>query len=225
MSPPRQIFKFAALSALYFALLTIPWPGPWSGPAPYLMSAYRWLFRGAGNTLFVRMGDGGSVALSPLGSALHESDTTLRVSNSRTGASGSGEIKSIYIGYRPTAFLAALILATPAPWRRRGFAMLWGLLLVGVFVTARTWVRLAVMMSNDDPLRAYDLSDWTRGLLAGVNGVLVRSPAVGYIVPALIWIIVAIRKEQWAKFGIRLGSDEEDGPPVPPRTNRKTREP
>lgn len=209
MSQRNNILKFAGLSVVYFCLLTIPWPGPWAGPAPYLMNAYRWAFRTVGNVLFVRMGDGGAVKFSSQGQALHAPDTELRIENRRTGGGGTGEIKSIYTGYRPTAFIIALILATPAPWRRRAFALLWGVLLVSGFVAVRVWIRLIVMMSNPDPIRAYELSDAWKDFVGALNGVLVRSPAVGYIVPALIWMIVALRRDVGAKFGIRLGQPQE----------------
>jgi len=215
MSPRNNILAFAGLSTLYFCLLTIPWPGPWAGPAPYCMDAYRWVFRAAGNALFLRTGDGGSVKFSPMSRALHEPDTGLRITNRRTQAGGSGEIKAIYTGYRPTAFLAALILATPIPWRRRGLSLLCGLLLVSIFVAVRIWVRLAVMMSNNDPIRAYEFTGWFKGFLGALNAVLVRSPAVGYIVPALIWIVVTLRREDWARFGIRLGGDAVPSQPEP----------
>ena len=207
MSPLKNILTFAGLSALYFCLLTIPWPGPWGGPAPHLMDAYRWVFRGVGNAVFVRLGDGGSVKFSPYSRSIHEFDTTIRVTNRKTGGGGSGEIKSIYIGYRPVAFLTALIFATPIPWRRRGFALCWGLLLVGLFTILRVWLRLALMMSGNDPVRAYELTGWVKDLLMGLNGVLVRSPAVGYIVPALVWILVTLRRDDWARFGIKMGPD------------------
>ena len=37
-------------------------------------------------------------------------------------------------GYMPTTFVLALIVATPIPWRRRWRALLWGLLVVHVYV-------------------------------------------------------------------------------------------
>ncbi len=216
MSPTRNIIKFGLLGGLYFCLMTVPWPGSWSGPAPHAMDAYRWVFRRVGNVLFARMGDGGSVRFSPLNRELHKPDTSLRVTNRRRNTGGSGEIKAIYMGYRPTAFLLALILATPIPWRRRGYALLWGGLLISVFVLGRTWIRLAAMMSNHDAIRAYEFSGWVKGLLDAFNAVLVRSPAVGYIIPALIWIIVALRHDAWSRFGIHLGLDESS-----PNVNHK----
>ena len=162
------------------------------------------------------MGDGGSVKFSPKSRAIHDADTTLRFTSLRTNKGGTGELKAIYTGYRPTVFLAALILATPIPWRRRGLSLLWGVLLVCGFVAVRVWLRLAVTMSNNDAIQAYVFSGWLRGFLGALDAVFMKSPAVGYMVPALIWIVVTLRREDWARFGIRLGADDSQPQPAAP---------
>lgn len=213
LSPAKNIILFFLLSGLIFGLLVIPWPGPVAGPAPYLMDGYRWGFRTAGNVVFAQLGQGGSARFEPLSTATHEQDTTVRLRNRLRDTSGSMDIKILNRGYRPTAFTLALILATPIPWRRRLVALLVGFAAVSLFVMLRTWIQLVDVFSEGNVLAAYELGRATKTTLKALVGVFVRSPAVAYIVPVIIWMLVAQRREDWARFGMRV-----EAPPLQHKT-------
>jgi hypothetical protein len=128
------------------------------------------------------------------------------------------DMKVINRGYRPTAFMLALILATPIPWRRKVVALVLGLVAVSAFVMLRTWIQLVDVLSEGNALAAYELGQTTKGAVKALVGVFVRSPAVAYIVPVILWMVVAIRREDWARFGMRLEAPEPE-PKV--RTTRR----
>lgn len=187
MFPIKKLSAFFLRCVVYYALLIAPWPG--------LMDAYRACFRSVGNRLFQSVGRGGSVSFEPYASEDHAEDTKLvftKVKHYR--ASADIRINSAYVGYRPTAFLLALVLASPVPWSRRGWALLSGLVLVGVFVAMRTWLRIIDIFSNDNALFLYTLAPWMKHTLRAGVLVLFRAPAAHYIVPMLIWMIVTFRR-------------------------------
>jgi len=203
MFPLRPIAGFFVRCALIYLLLVAPLPG--------LKDGYRAVFRWAGNAIFYSFGGDGSVYFEPLSRADHVRDTRLRLVNRRTGNSGSMDFKCVYTGYRPTAFLIALVLATPIPWSRRGWALIWGLLGVSLFVAVRVWLRLLDAFSNGDVLALYTFSSFAKAALGNLIKVLVRSPEMSYIIPAFIWILVAFRRGDratvFSSTGLRRGAN------------------
>lgn len=190
MQPVKRISEFLFWCLVTYGLLLLPWHG--------LMDAYRAGFRAVGDVLFQSVGDGGSVYFEKLSDADRVRDTTLRLTNRTNGTRGSMDIRVAYIAYRPTAFLVALVLATPTPWSRRGWALLWGLLGVGVFVALRIWLQIFNALSNGDALSVYVLGPFGKGVLMAMLKVVVYTPAMSYLAPACIWILVALRRDDWA---------------------------
>jgi hypothetical protein len=169
-----------------YALLLAPWPG--------LMDGYRYLFRTGGNLLFQRFGGNASVSFQPLSSADHTKDTTLVLTKHRPYMRGEMDIKSVYVGYRPTAFLVALVLATPIPWSRRWRALALGLVLVNVFVALRLTLHILDGFSENSPLALFHPSPFWKGMLKVCLKIVVLTPAVHYIGPAFIWLLVTFRR-------------------------------
>ena len=196
MMPLRPVAGFFIRCMLIYGLLIIPWTGA--------MDAYRWIFRHVGNALFYRVGSAGTVHFEKLSAADHARDTTLRLTNKRVGSSAGMDIKSVYTGYRPTIFMVALVLATPISWSRRGWALMWGLLWVSAFVAFRVWLRIVDAFSNDDVIAIYALGPAWKGAVQALMKILVLSPAPGYIIPAVIWMLVTIRRDDWTEFLSRI---------------------
>ncbi len=196
----RPILGFLLRCMVIYAVLIVPW---WGG-----MSIYRWGFCQVGNAVFYRIGGDGRVRFEAIDRTVdqqfvgtdHAKDVTLRLNNTANASGGHMDIKSALIGYRPTAFLIALVLATPIPWSRRGWAVLGGLVAVSAFVALRVWLQLADGLSNGDELSVYTLSPFWKGTLRSFVNVLVLSTAPGYIVPALLWMLVAVRREDWERI-------------------------
>lgn len=204
MLPVKRIVLFFVVAIVVYAALVVP-------RTPFV-DAYRYAFRVAGDVLFQSVGDGGSVRFVPFDDKTqHDKDTTLRLTNRKRNISGSAEIRAVFTGYRPTAFLIALVLATPIPWRRRGWSLVWGLLLVSVFVAFRVWLRVVDFMSNGDVIAVYQLGATAKGLLRVLVNIFALAPAPGYIVPGLIWILVCFRKGDWER--LTASTDPSDAPP------------
>lgn len=200
-SPKTILLFFLKAVGVYFALML---------PIPGLMSGYHAVVRGMANVAFGSLGDGGSASFESLKGDEYEKDTRIVLRNERVpSAEAPLETRLSYAAWRPTAFLIALIVASPVPWRRRGLSLIVGVGLVQVFVLVRLWVRIAVVLSaaqvggRENVLRAYDFARDTQGLL-GVLGKLDMSPAVSYIVPAIVWVLVTFRREDWARLGMML---------------------
>ena len=123
MSPLRRISVFFIICLIVYGLLVVPQLG--------LMGAYRAAFRAGGNVLFARFGSNAAVRFEPLSSSDHAKDTTLVLRKlGPPTRRGEIDIKCVYAGYRPTAFLVALVMATPIPWRRKWRALLGGVVLM-----------------------------------------------------------------------------------------------
>ena len=74
------------------------------------------------------------VVLKPLEHPMAHSDSEMFLINGESRTSVSQTLSSRYIGYAPTTFLLALILATPLTWRRRLIALFWGLVLTHAWI-------------------------------------------------------------------------------------------
>ena len=198
MSPLKRLSLFFIGCSLVYALLIVPWPG--------LLDAYRACFRAGGNVLFHSVGgSAGSVLFKPIPSGDHARDTTLVLIKRRPyDARAELDIKSVYTGYRPTAFLIALVIATPIPWSRRWRALVWGLVWISAFVAFRMWLRLLDVFSDGNALAIYSFSPLWKSLLQTLVKIIVEQPETHYMAPAFIWILVAFRGGEWKRaFGLQ----------------------
>jgi hypothetical protein len=202
MRPPEHFGRFMLTAVLVYAALMVPWPG--------LASGYRAIFRCGGNTLFARFwfwpqagvrfldlyhlkpGD-----LAPGAPSLPSTDAfDLAMELKTRGVPQVGYLRtsSRYVGYGTTALLVALIVATPIPWRRRGWALLWGLLLSHAFIALRlTLTLLAGGFAADKAYAIFHPGPFWRGALTRMDSVLADNPAVSFVVPTFIWFLVAFR--------------------------------
>jgi hypothetical protein len=228
MLPPRSLGRFFLLSlAIFLALAALRVP---------LDRAYACLFRGAGNVLFtgfwfwpdgkVRFVDlhapdqisqinelipgelpAGYRPLRPEG----VKDTLMVLMNRRAPGSIGQLRTSSRSAYWPTAMLIALVLATPLSWSRRGWALLWGLLLTHVFVALRLTLTLAAG-GFAVPDKAYALfhpgAFWQRVLTGGQN-VLSDNPTVSFVVPVFIWFLVALPGVTRRETGVKKARTSE----------------
>lgn len=196
MSPLKRLSVFFLACSLIYALLIIPWPG--------LFDGYRAFFRAGGNVLFHSFGSGGSVSFKPIAAVDHSNDTTMVLIKKKPFVRAELDIKTGYMGYRPTAFLVALVLATPIPWSRRWRALLWGLLWVNLFVAFRVWLKLLDTYSDPNPLALYTFAAHWKSVLKAFVAVIIKAPETHYMAPAFIWVLVAFRRGEWrTAFGLQ----------------------
>jgi hypothetical protein len=168
--------------------------------------AYGWTFRAGCNMFFRNMGDGGRVYFSKNPAENMDQDTLVSIKNVRKQGAPGGtfEINSYTFGYLATAFLVALVLATPVPWPRRLLALAVGLGLVSAFVTFRVYLQLVDGFSPPSPIAAYSFGPFWKKCIIVLIKVLSMSPVTMYIAPVFIWILVTFRREDVARFAGRF---------------------
>jgi hypothetical protein len=102
-------------------------------------------------------------------------------------------------GYIFIAFLTALIVATPIGWRRRGWALFWGMILIHGFIIfiLAAWILRGF---NNEVVSLLVLSPfWQRVLLLTVF-MFVHNLTFGLIVCVFIWLLVSFRREDWSRI-------------------------
>jgi len=208
----KQLAWFPILLALFCALLiVIPWPG--------LQRGYAHVFRAFGNVVFARfwIWPDGSVrfldlrsenllsdlnAATPLNlpagfrplPATKVLDTLMVLKNRRTpGRFGLVRTSARSLGYWTTALFLALALAWPMSWKRRGWALLWGLFLIHLFIAFRLTITLVETgFGADKPYALFDLSPFWLGVLSRTKEVAVHNPTVSFLVAGFVWLVVAL---------------------------------
>lgn len=198
--PPRQLASRFALLAVYAIAFVLIWP--WVG------DGYGRAFRAGTMEMCRTLSTSWDVKLEPIEHATAHSDSELTLTNRSSRTSASGPLSSRYIGYAPTTFLVALILATPLPWRRRLTALFWGLVLTHAWIALSMLLLVVHGYSRGDVVSIFDVSRFTRIALAFMREALVKAPVVKYTVPAVIWILVSFRRSDWATmFGATKTDD------------------
>ena len=118
----NPITSFLLRVAVAFALLAAPWPG--------VKEAYGTYFRAVCRMVFPAENEKRELSFETAGeNSSRPNDTRVVIVNKALmQPDGSGAVRNLDVdfGWQSTAVLVALIVATPLPWRRRGWALLWG---------------------------------------------------------------------------------------------------
>jgi len=105
---------------------------------------------------------------------------------------GSGPVRNLdaSFNFQPAALLIALIFATPVSWKRRGWALLFGL--PGLYCVLLFCLGILIWSESAEiglvtltPLW-HGVTDWTRDLIAA---------QIQLALPVIIWILVMFRRE------------------------------
>lgn len=193
MLPLKRTSGFFLLCTLSYGVLMAPWPG--------VQDAYRAYFRAGGNLIFCTVGPAGSVTFEPIATAGTPQDTTLKFARRRPPHhKGSMTLRTNHVGYRPTAFIIALALATPIPWTRRWRSLVWSLVLVQGFVLLRVEL---IVLDTFGELAGYSFGPQTKTVLHAATSILFKAPGGIYIGPMFIWLAVTFRRGDMAEiFGV-----------------------
>jgi hypothetical protein len=192
----KQVIGFFFVFVLIYGLLMVPWLG--------LGAGYSKFYRAGAAFLFGPFRPEGVVRFEPASDG--EYDMKI-VFYSQDKMSPDGKMVPIgfinhnsrHAGYIYAAFLTALILATPIPWKCKGWALFWGMILMHGFIVFNLaiWILYGF---NKEPLSLVMLSPfWKRVLLLTID-VFVRNLTFGFIVCVFIWILVSFRREDWSKI-------------------------
>ena len=189
MLKTKRVVRFFCLLALFYGLLDAPWPG--------LQERYSAAYRAAGNYLFGSFGSDGVVRFQPRPSGQVRVDTDVILARRDSNMGRAVTQTPRRLGYLPTAEVIALIVATPIPWARRCWALLWGLILVHAFIVLRMAITLLHHFEGDVPCSLYELSPFWSETLYGAYEIIVRSPDPSFLVPVFIWAVVSFRRNDW----------------------------
>lgn len=202
MLPPKQIAARFCLVGLLYGLMVLPWPGVRAGYAAF--------FRAGGNGIYPSLIPGGTVKLHPLREPKGQLDTVMVLRNLRSSKERRFMTSSQKPGYLSTALVVALVLATPLPWRRRLWALLWGLILVTGFVACVTFVIVLY------PFRAGGLAlfgppaPWD-SVLAVCYTVATSSVVTWFIAPIFLWGLVCFQRSDWSRWVQPVASRPRQG--------------
>lgn len=181
------------LFALVYALLMSPWPG--------LGAAYTKLYRKGAALLFGSFGSRGVVLFRPSGNSVYEIDMYFL---DRQRVAADGKVNSVlvhhtcrYAAYMHIVSTAALILATPVPFRRRAKALFGGLILMHCFIVLKLMVLISYTFNNK-PLSLFALNPFFERLLFVTHQLIIDSVSFNFIAPVFIWILVSFRRQDWA---------------------------
>lgn len=186
MIPLRAIGRFFVLTVVIYVLLIVRWPG--------VREAYRAAYCATGETFLGRFGSDGVVRFEPrTDDQINDVDLVLGKRTAQGIGEVPAEMSSGRVGYAPLAALVALVLATPVPWARRGRALLWGFILVNLFVMLRTALRILFLFSTPSPIRLYEPGPFLSKVLSCSYEFFFLAPACSFFVPAVVWVVVTVR--------------------------------
>ena len=188
MFQPKQLTWFFLKFLVVLVILMAPWPG--------LREGYAAGFRGGVNFVFGTFGQG-RVRLKPLSIPSPEHDTEILLENRVNRGMRTIACSSQLQGYHPTAFMIALVVASPIPWRRRWRVLVWGLVLINAYVGLRVLVFLLWEFSGEGGPAFIELGAVGRRLLEYLYWVFVQSFAGCFIVPVPLWFLLTFRRSDW----------------------------
>lgn len=172
---------------------------------------YAEFFRESGNRLFGSYGSQGIVRFRPYQPTNNRSvsDTKVIIANRATNQktlnikghlftqSKSINMSSRHVGYASTVLLLTLILATPIAWKRKGWVLLWGMILIHVFIVLRLTIGLLFLFSHNFQLAVISFSPFWHNVLRVSSEIFIIHLEMNYIVPITLWILVTFRRSDW----------------------------
>ena len=199
----KQVLRFFCLFIIIYGLLITPWPG--------LGAAYSKFYRTGVIFLFAEsFGSSGVVHFRESGDVIY--DLNICIYN-RDRADTDGNVEAVleyqsshYAGYMPTVFIISLIAASPICLRRRGWALLWGLILIHVFIAFKLAVIILNHFVNNALISLFVLNLFWKKVLSLAAPVLANSISLSFVVSVFIWVLVSFRREDWGRILMR-GND------------------
>ncbi len=199
MQSRKAVYGFVWRFAAMYALLIAPWPG--------FNDIYGRYFRVLGQLTFSRENDRRIVNFERVPPELHHPlDTRIALGNrEQLDRNGVGpvhylELDTRGVGWIPTALIVALIVATPLSWRRRGGALVLGLLAIHAFILFSVAVYL---WNSSAELALITLGPLLKRIAGGLEETLITQMGASFVIPVLIWIVVTLRRQdvaEWVRY-------------------------
>lgn len=193
----KPILIFAGWWLLIYGVMIAPWPG-----AKPLYAGY---FRGLGRLVFADDSSRRMLDFEALDDTEHRwppnFDTAMILANrDLLDARGNGQrfmlaVDAWQMGWTPTAFFVALTLASPIPWRRRWWALLWGMLLIHGFVL----MTVGIFVWNESTrLYLVTLPPLWKEIANRLEAVALAPVGPSFFAAAMTWMLVAFRRQDFA---------------------------
>lgn len=185
--------RFVVWFAFWYAVLLFLWP--------ITGQAYCSAFRAIGTLVYGSNDRSKEIAFESFPQGYHSHYTRVVIVNpAMMKPDGSGPVRNLDLdtrafGWMPLALLLALILATPLPWERRRWALLWG------FICQQGFVILALgycIWNESSEIGMVSLSAASKEAAMAVRSMLAGQLMMA--VPILIWILVTFRKGDFQKI-------------------------
>lgn len=185
----------ARCSAAFVVLFAVTTAIPWES----LRVRYGRTFAAVAHFLLYRAwGDGpiaGSDAIVQVQYAPPASDprrdVSIQVANRRQLHSMSdvavARVSARHMGYVPVGTFLSSMIVTPLAWRRRLKGILWGLLVIHLFIALRIVVLLVSLFSSEGPQQLFHPGRPGAASLRLLTTILTESPTVTYAVPVFLW--------------------------------------
>ncbi len=215
-SPVWALMKFFTVALALFALLDLAWRG-----LPFVQDGYAAMYRTTGNLFFSRIGANRFVTFRAKPRDAETLDTETEFGKLAPPTSIPGpESSSLRQGYLSVAALAAMILATPVPRRRRLIALPVGLVIIQAYVAFRLGLMVLHWFAQPTPVRCFELSAFWHEALALLRRAIWDSPAGALFMPPLIWALVCIRRNDLRAFIEPHPVRDGDSPRLDPSVRR-----
>lgn len=196
MPAPRLIGGFVVRLVVLYALFVIPWPG--------LKSGYARCYSAMATGAFHSLTPGGLVRFEAVSEPQKGYDVKMHLVNVQTGAEQIALTSSRDPAYFQTAFLAALILATPLSWRRRLMSLMAGMVLLHLAIFLKVLLTVLQGFTRDRVGLLHPEPPWD-AVLSALTRVAVADIVSLLLIPVLIWVLVSFRQEDWERWE-RAGS-------------------
>ena len=216
LSDARRIWRIAGAPvrfALLYILLMVPWPG-WDlayGKAYASVAAFVFDSDDPFRTVRIRHIDQTNNPNPTLWG--QDTGVTLEVRKRSVGmreVPPNGTARSShYMGWAPTALVIALVVATPISWRRRAFALPWGVILASGFSLLMIAVWIYGWFYAQEWIALHDIAGDYESRVKLMASVLNLSGDMGpyYIAPVFIWVLVTLRRgDLYSIFSLRASS-------------------
>lgn len=192
----RAVLRFFLSFGLIYALLIVPWPGFKEGYGRY--------FRFLCETAFAENHSARYLQCEPSPDPRFCVGIQIALGNrEQVDANGHLPVKILGleargVGWIPTALIVALTLATPIPWRRRVWALLWGWLLVHAFILFSVG---CYIWNESTDLGLVVLNPFWKVVVNGLEETLISQLGASFVVPVVIWLLVTFRLRDLTTIG------------------------
>ena len=192
------MFGFLLRFLLLYLLLMMPWPGVETNYRDAFVKGGELLYRNLGEYYDIRPPDSETKDKGP--------DVVIVVPRRDMEKLVELGISSREVGYLASVVVVSLMLATPVAWRRRLWILGLGFAFTCVFVIVRMLPLVAYTRKADaDILNGVVEPGVYEEAIAAVAKFVGFGQPMSYIVPIIIWILVAVRRDVVVQLLPELG--------------------